>query len=139
MRENERPPSRDAITRSVARPSWIHAANTSWGLRGFTATEVSCENPGSNPVPLFVQGPPVNGLGSEISAVRTVTDRAEAGPVPTAAKINTNASTNTTKDATASVTGLRLRAPLHMEEILPITRSRPEEGEHPGFASLSLS
>src|ERR1700732_630544 len=100
MRENERPPSRDAITRSVARPSWIHATKTFWGLLGFTATEVSCENPGSNPVPLFVQGPPVNGLPSEISAVCTVRGPAEADPVPTAAQINTDARTNSTTKVT---------------------------------------
>src|SRR5207302_1002794 len=73
LHDSWRRPREAAITGSVARPSWIQDTRTLRGLLGFTATEVSCEKPGSNPVPLFVQGPPVNGLTSEISRVCTVT------------------------------------------------------------------
>src|SRR6476619_509392 len=79
IRENVRPPLRDAITRSVARPSWIQATRILLGSRGFTATELSCAYPGENPGLSFAHGAPgENGLAGEIRWVSTRTFAAAA-------------------------------------------------------------
>src|SRR5215207_10167772 len=82
-RENERPPSREAITVSVALPSWIQETRMCLGSVGLIATEVSCANPGLNPGFAKAQGADgENGLGGEIRCVSTLTDAASTGSAP---------------------------------------------------------
>jgi hypothetical protein len=59
-------------------------------LRGSTATELSCANPGLNPGFASVQGPE-KGLASEMRLVCTLTGAASTGSVATTAEATNNA------------------------------------------------
>src|SRR4051794_28833705 len=91
IRENERPPSREAITRSEAWPSWIHETRIRRASRGSTATEVSTATPGVKFGSPCAHGPE-NGLANEMRrGFSILTDAAKAGSTATTTKMRASA------------------------------------------------
>jgi hypothetical protein len=100
IREKLRPPSSEAITRSVAAPSWIQATRIRRGSRGSTATEVSTERPRVKFGSARVHGPE-NGLVSEIRRGRSIrTVAAHAGSVTAVATTKPSAANTPARPAT---------------------------------------
>ena len=65
------------------------------GLRGFTATELSCANPGENPGFACAQGADgEKGLAREMRCVRTLTDAASTGAAAAPANASDGAMQN---------------------------------------------
>src|SRR3954454_6078863 len=94
MREKVFPPSRDAMTTSVARPSWIQATRIRFGFVGSTATEVSCAYPREKPGLSRAQvDDGEKGLEREMRCVCTFTAAAGADSAATPATASESAST----------------------------------------------